>query len=139
MRNYTGKKVYLGIDVHKKTYAVTAVCEGQVAKKDTMAADPIRLISYCQKYFPGAQIESAYETGFCGFYLHRRLEEQGIKNKIVHAAGIEVAVRDKVLPEQTVELLPTVGAVGVWLMTMTPVPSELVQPLVVAVTENVPA
>ncbi len=96
MRNYTDKKVYLGIDVHKRTYSVTAVCEGQVAKKDTLIAEPMRLINYCQKYFPGAQIESAYETGFCGFYLHRRLEEQGIKNKIVHAAGIEVAVGDKV-------------------------------------------
>lgn len=37
MRNYTGKKVYLGIDVHKKTYAVTAICEGLVAKKDALA------------------------------------------------------------------------------------------------------
>ena len=64
-----------------------------VAKKDTIAADPSRLIGYCQKYFPRAQIESAYETGFC---LHRRLEEVGIRNKIIHAAGIEIAAGDKV-------------------------------------------
>jgi len=96
MRNYTGKKVYLGIDVHKKTYAVTAICEGLVAKKDTLQADPVRLINYCQKYFPNAQIESAYETGFCGFHLHRLLEQSGIQNKIVHAAGIEIAAGDRV-------------------------------------------
>jgi len=96
MRDYTDKKIYLGIDVHKKTYAVTAICEGQMAKKDTLPAEPSRLINYCKKYFPGAEIESAYETGFCGFFLHRRLEEVGIKNKIVHAAGIEIAVGDKV-------------------------------------------
>lgn len=96
MRNYTAKKVYLGIDVHKKTYAVTAICEGLIAKKDTLPADPKKLINYCQKYFPGAQIESAYETGFCGFHLHRVLESHGIQNKIVHAAGIEVAASDKV-------------------------------------------
>jgi hypothetical protein len=36
MRNYTNKIVYLGMDVHKKTYAVTAICEGQVVKKDTL-------------------------------------------------------------------------------------------------------
>ena len=96
MRNYTGKKVYLGIDVHKKTYALTAICEGLVAKKDTLPGDPAKLINYCQKYFPGAEIESAYETGFCGFHLHRALESHGIKNKIVHAAGIEVAAGDKV-------------------------------------------
>lgn len=96
MRDYTAKKVYLGIDVHKKTYAVTAICEGLIAKKDTLPADPIKLISYCKKYFPGAQIESAYETGFCGFHLHRILENFNIQNKIVHAAGIEVAAGDRV-------------------------------------------
>lgn len=75
MRNYTGKQVYLGMDVHKKHYSVTAICEGQVVKKDTLPADPERLISYCQKCFPGAKIYSAYEAGFCGFHLHRCLEK----------------------------------------------------------------
>ena len=96
MREYTGKKIYLGIDVHKKTYAVTAICEGQLAKKDTIPAEPSRLINYCKKYFPGSEIESAYETGFCGFSLHRRLEDAGIRNRVIHAAGIEIAVGDKV-------------------------------------------
>lgn len=96
MRHYKGKKVYLGIDVHKRTYSVTAICEGVVAKKNTLPADPSRLIGYCQKFFPGAQIESAYETGFCGFHLHRRLQEAGFQNKIIHAAGIEVAAGDRV-------------------------------------------
>src|ERR1700722_6692246 len=96
MRNYTNKTVYLGMDVHKKTYAVTAICEGQVVKKDTLKADPAILMAYCKKYFVGAKIESAYEAGFCGFYLHRCLEAEGIKNIVVDAAGIEVAVGDRV-------------------------------------------
>ncbi len=96
MRDYTGKTVFLGIDVHKKTYAVTAVCEGQMVKKDRLCATPETMISYCKKFFQGAEIKSAYETGFCGFSLHRRLEESGIKNQVIHAAGIEIAVGDKV-------------------------------------------
>ncbi len=96
MRDYTGKTVFIGIDVHKKTYAVTAVCENQVVKKDRLCAQPELLINYCKKYFLGADIESAYETGFCGFFLHRRLLENGIRNRVVHAAGIEIASGDKV-------------------------------------------
>ena len=96
MREYTGKKIYLGIDVHKKTYALTALCEGQIAKRDTIAADPFLLINYCKKYFPGAEIESAYEAGFSGFHLHRILVSNNIKNFVVHAAGIEVASGDRV-------------------------------------------
>jgi transposase len=96
MRNYTNKVVYLGMDVHKKTYAVTAICEGQVVKKDTLKADPAILVAYCKKYFVGAQIKSAYEAGFCGFYLHRCLEKEGIKSIVVDAAGLEVAVGNRV-------------------------------------------
>lgn len=96
MKNYTGKKVFLGIDVHKKTYAVTGICEGVVIKKATLPASPEGLVIFCKKYFVGASIESAYESGFSGFHLHRTLEKNGIKNLVVHAAGIEVAVGDRV-------------------------------------------
>jgi transposase len=75
---------------------VTAICEGQVVKKDTVKADPVILVAYCKRYFVGAKIESAYEAGFCGFHLHRCLEAEGIKNIVVDAAGMEVAVGDRV-------------------------------------------
>jgi transposase len=96
MKDYTRRKIYLGIDVHKKTYAVTAICENIVVKKATLQASPEGLVTFCKKYFPEASIESAYEAGFSGFHLHRTLEKNGIKNLVIHAAGIEVAVGDRV-------------------------------------------
>lgn len=96
MKDYTGKKVFLGIDVHKKTYAVTAICEKTVIKKATITANPEGLVTFCKKFFPGAAIESAYEAGFSGFHLHRLLHRNGIKNIVVHAADIEVATGDRV-------------------------------------------
>lgn len=96
MNDYTGKTIYLGIDVHKKTYSVTAVLDNQVIKRDTLMANPERLVEYCRKYFPGAKIISAYEAGFSGFCLHRFLKSSGIDNKVVHPASIEVAARDRV-------------------------------------------
>jgi hypothetical protein len=38
--SYVGKEVFIGIDVHKKTYAVVARLDGEVIKKWTTAADP---------------------------------------------------------------------------------------------------
>lgn len=96
MRDYTSKTVYIGIDVHKKTYSVTAICDRQIVKKDKLLASPIKLAEYCKNKFQGAKIISAYEAGFCGFSLHRTLVSFGIDNKIVHPAGIEIAVREKV-------------------------------------------
>lgn len=96
MRDYTNKKVYLGIDVHKKTYSVAAMSDGIIVKRATLSANPDGLVIFCKKYFQGAEIESAYEAGFSGFHLHRLLVKNGIDNRIVHAAGMEVATGDRV-------------------------------------------
>lgn len=91
MKDYTGKTIFVGIDVHKKTYAVAAICEGVIVKRDTLRADPQVLINYLLKRFGLGTIFTAYESGFCGFHLHRALEAANIKNIVVHAAAIEVS------------------------------------------------
>lgn len=94
--NYTGKHVYVGIDVHKKTYVCVSVCDGEIVKKDSMPATVTTLINYLKNTFKGAQISTAYEAGFCGFYLHRQLLAAGVKSMVVHPGSIEVASRDRV-------------------------------------------
>jgi transposase len=91
MKDFTGKTIFVGIDVHKKTYSVTAVCDGIIAKRDTLKASPNLLIAYLKKRFGSGRIKTAYESGFCGFHLHRALEAADIENIVVHAAGIEVS------------------------------------------------
>jgi transposase len=94
MFDYTGKIIFLGIDVHKRTYSVSAMCEGCIMKHDTFIASPEALVKYCQRAFKGATIKSAYEAGFCGFVLHRFLITNGIQNIVVHPASIEVESRN---------------------------------------------
>ena len=94
--DYQGKEVHVGIDVHKKTYAIYCLYEGQLVKKATVPAVPLGLVEVFGKYFPGAQIRSAYEAGFAGFVLHRSLVAHGIGNIVVNPASIEVAANDKV-------------------------------------------
>lgn len=89
--NYTGKTIYVGIDVHKKTYSLTAICDGLVVKREALKADPEDLILYLKKRFGEGEIESAYEAGFSGFHLHRKLVNAGIYNIVVHAASIETS------------------------------------------------
>jgi transposase len=94
--DYSGKHVYMGIDVHKKTYVCVSVCNGEVVKKDGMPAEPQTLIAYIRNTFEEAEVETAYEAGFSGFHLHRELASAGIKNKVIHPGSIEVATRDRV-------------------------------------------
>jgi transposase len=94
--SYVGKAVFIGIDVHKKTYTIVARVEGAVVKKWTTVASPETLAQQLLKYFAGATIHTAYEAGFSGFVLHRELDKNGIHNLVVNASGVEVAVNDRV-------------------------------------------
>jgi transposase len=96
MDDYNQHPIFIGIDVHKKTYSITAMTEGQIVKRDRLPASPKLLISYCKKFFPNKKIFSAYEAGFSGFNLHRELVNNNIDNLVVHPASIEIASRDRV-------------------------------------------
>lgn len=95
-RDYTGKVVYMGLDVHKKSYSCVSICEGEIVKRDTLRANAESLLNYMNKFFPGAKIYSAYEAGFSGFHLHRYLIKNGVNNIVVHPASIEISSRDRV-------------------------------------------
>jgi len=94
--SYQGKMIYVGIDVHKRTYSVTAICDGLIAKRETIAASPAGLVAYLQRCFAGARIRSVYEASFSGFVLHRVLVENGVENIVVNPASIETAANDLV-------------------------------------------
>lgn len=89
-------KVYVGIDVHKRTYSVTVIGDQFAKKKATMAAKPESLISFFKNNYSDTDIYSVYEAGFSGFLLHRKLVEVGIKNIVVNPASIEIAVNNRV-------------------------------------------
>ncbi|OFZ12483.1 MAG: hypothetical protein A2Z20_02825 [Bdellovibrionales bacterium RBG_16_40_8] len=93
--NFRGEKVFIGIDVHKKTYTFSAWCGGVRVKVATVPADIAGFIPCIKKWFIGADIYSCYEAGFSGYKLHRELIKTGIQNIVVNPASIEVAAKDK--------------------------------------------
>ena len=95
-QNYEGKSVFVGIDVHKKNYVITAICDNEVVKKWTTIASPDSLALQLKRYFNSAKIHCAYEAGFSGFKLHRTLEESGISNLVVNPASIEIEGNNRV-------------------------------------------
>ena len=94
--DYIGKDVYVGIDVHKKSYSVYCICNREKVKSWSMEANPAKLIEQLLFHFPKARIYTVYEAGFSGYTLHRALSAAGIKNIVVNPGSIEIASRDKV-------------------------------------------
>jgi transposase len=93
--DFTGQKIYAGIDVHKKDWTVCIFSDYLEHKKFSQAPSAKELKAYLEKNFPGASYYSAYESGFCGFHVHRQLEEAGIKNIVVNAADVPVTHKEK--------------------------------------------
>jgi transposase len=93
---YEGKKVFLGIDVHKNKYVIAATCEGVGVKKWTQVACPNDLVRQINKFFPKAVLFSAYEAGFSGYTLHRTLKSSGVNNIVVNPGSIETKSNDRV-------------------------------------------
>jgi hypothetical protein len=77
--DYSGKDVYVGIDVHKKSYTVYCICNRERVKSWSMRASPSDLIAQLQRFFKGARLHTVYEAGFSGYALHRALEKAGIR------------------------------------------------------------
>ena len=94
--DYKGKQVYVGIDVHKKSYSVYCICNREKAKSWTMRTSPTDLMEQLNRFFNGAQIHTVYEAGFSGFALHRALVQAGINSIVVNPGSVEMASRDRV-------------------------------------------
>ena len=93
--DFKGQKFYVGLDVHKKSWAVTIRSLGIQVGHFTQPPGADTLLKYLQRNFPGGQYHSAYEAGFCGTGIHEQLCELGIKNIVVHAADIPATDKQK--------------------------------------------
>lgn len=92
---YQGEQIYIGIDVHKKNWSVCILGERLEHKTYSQPPEPEVLIHYLQRHFPEATYHSAYEAGFCGFWIDRALKRYGIDNIVVSPADIPTTDKEK--------------------------------------------
>jgi transposase len=94
--DFSGHNVYVGLDVHAKSWAVNILVDEITHRKFIQPPDPVILHNYLVKHFPGANYYSAYECGFCGFHHHRKLTELGVKNIVINAADLPATNKERV-------------------------------------------
>lgn len=93
--DFNGQKFYVGLDVHKTSWAVTIRSKGIQIAHFTQPPGPEMLARYLHRNFPGGSYHSAYEAGFCGTGFHEQLCKLGINNLLVHAADIPSTDKQK--------------------------------------------
>lgn len=93
--SFKGQKIYVGIDVHLKSWSVAILLEDIFYRKFRCNPSAAELGRYLRKHFPEGEYYSAYESGFCGFSIHRELESEGIHNIIVNAADVPTTDKER--------------------------------------------
>ena len=101
--SFKGQNIYVGIDVHLKTWHVTTLTESGCKYSFAQHTDAKELFDRLNKKFPEAHFKSAYEAGFCGFSVHYALTEFGFENIVVHAADIPTTGKEKALKTDAVD------------------------------------
>jgi len=95
-QSFEGKSIFIGIDVHKRSWAVTIIGQEYEHKSMSQNPDPDILAKYLFSNFPNAKYFAAYEAGFCGFGACRRLNELGVNCSVIHAPDIPTSHKEKV-------------------------------------------
>ena len=101
--DFKGQNIYVGIDVHLKSWSVTILSESSALKKFSQAPEPEALHKFLVVNYPGASYHSVYEAGFCGFWIHKRLTELGINNIVVNPADIPTMSKEKLRKTDAVD------------------------------------
>lgn len=103
--DFSGKTIYVGIDVHSKDYQVAKICGGLCLGNHRMAASSEGVIRHLRSHYPGAQFECVYESCAWGFELQRRLSEAGMSCVVVHAADVATTDKDRKRKSDPVDAL----------------------------------
>ncbi|PHN00551.1 hypothetical protein CRP01_41650 [Flavilitoribacter nigricans DSM 23189 = NBRC 102662] len=94
---FKGKTIYLGVDVHRKSYQVSSLHEGQVLGKSVrIDGHAGALLKWARNRYKGAELIFGYEAGFSGLSLSRHLREAGYECHVLNPADIPSTNKDRV-------------------------------------------
>lgn len=88
-------KLYIGIDIHKRSWKVHCATDLFSGKYFSMNPNPEQLKDYVAKHFSGYEVSIAYEAGCCGYSAHRCFESYGWFSLVVNPADIHRKGKEK--------------------------------------------
>lgn len=93
--DFRNQDFHIGIDVHKKNWCITIRNNQMELRTFSMNPSPEELHQHMEHNYPGGRYISAYEAGFCGFWIHRKLHSYGFKNLVIHASDVPTTHKEK--------------------------------------------
>ena len=125
--SFKGQPIYVGIDVHLKQWSVSIMTDNVMWKTFSSPPRADKLYKYLVEHFPGADYYTAYEAGFSGFWLHRELNQLGVKSIVVNPADIPTTNKDRNQKEDKRDSRKIVQSLRAGQLVSIHVPSEKMQ------------
>jgi len=91
--DFKDQQIYVGMNIHKKSWSISILTDQLERKTFTQPPNVEVLVNYLKRNFPGGSYKSVYEAGYCGFWIHDRLQEHGVQCLVVNPA--DVPTKDK--------------------------------------------
>jgi transposase len=125
--DFTGKTIYVGIDVHEKDYQVAKVYNGICLGNHRMPASAAALIEHLEKHYPGADFKCVYESCAWGFNLQRQLTAVGMECMVVNAADVSTSDKERKRKTDPVDALKLARNLSSGDLKAIHVPDETIQ------------
>lgn len=101
--SFRNQSISVGIDVHKNSWAVTAIAKPFYMKRTIMPPHADCLLNYLTNEFPDAEYIVGYESGFTGFSTYYAITELGMECHILNAADIPTSQYDRIMKDDKLD------------------------------------
>ena len=103
--SFKGQKIFIGIDVHARTWEVAVLTESGFVKRYSQVSSAKVLFDFLTKHFPDGEYHAVYEPGFSGFSTYYALKEYNIDCVVTHAADVPTTQYEEVMKTDRVDAL----------------------------------
>jgi transposase len=125
--DFSGKTIYVGIDIHQKDWQVAALCEEVVLSNFRMSAGADGVIAHLRKRYSGATFHCVYESCAWGFELQRHLTAAGMDCIVAHAADVSGSDKERKRKTDEVDALKLARHLAAGLLKGIHIPEQRLQ------------
>jgi len=103
--DFSGKPIYVGIDMHQKSWQVAQYYDGLTLGNHHLTSNCQSVVNFLRKRYPGAALKCVYESGSWGFELQRALTAAGIHCIVTNASDVPGSNKEKMNKTDKVDAL----------------------------------
>jgi transposase len=101
--DFTNKSIFVGIDVHKKSWSITLYYENRYIRTFNQPPSVDSLTKLLKSEYAGANFLCGYESGFSGFWIQRQFLQKGITCHVLNTADIPHSQKHKTTKTDAVD------------------------------------